>query len=280
MKTEEFKEIVYQKESSGIVTVTLNMPKRKNAFSKYTTFELFWAIDALEKDEAARVMIITGAKDPDSADPMKEAFCSGGYFNPHAMADVSEEIKREIDQSDIAEARMTLKMWRCEKPIIAAVNGLLIGGGLTMCLACCDLVYCSEHAWAQLPFARLGIVPEVASSYLLPRLVGFQRAKEIMFFGERIPAQKLFEMGLVNKVLPHDELISFTREMALKLIPPKGSASAIRLIKRALHQPMIDAIETALQLENKGLREACTSSDFMEALAAREEKRQPIFQGV
>ena len=96
MRIEEFKEIVYGKEDSGIVTVTLNIPKRKNAISPYTLYELFWAVDAMEKDEAARVMILTGAKDPDNDDPAKEAFCSGGYFNPNAMAGVSDEIKADI----------------------------------------------------------------------------------------------------------------------------------------------------------------------------------------
>ena len=279
MKMDDFKEILYQKESNGIVTVTLNVPKRKNAFSKYTTYELFQAVDAVEKDETAHVIILTGARDPDSNDPTKEAFCSGGYFNPNALSDVSDAIKAEIDLSDIAEAKMTLKMWQCNKPIIAAVNGLFIGGGFTMCLACCDLVYCSEHAWAQLPFARLGIIPEVASSYLLPRLVGFQRAKEIMYFGDRIPAQKLFEMGVVNKVLPHDQLMPHAREMALKLIPPNGAGYAVRLIKHTLHQPLFEEVRAALARENKGLNETFTTSDFKEALAARQEKRAPVFRG-
>ena len=96
MDVKDFKEIVYQKEDSGIVTVTLNTPKRKNAMSKYTTFELFWVMDALDKDETAGVMIITGAKDPDSANPRAEAFCSGGYFSPDEMAGVSEDIRSQI----------------------------------------------------------------------------------------------------------------------------------------------------------------------------------------
>lgn len=279
MQVNEFQEIIYSKDDSGIVTITLNIPKRKNAFSKYTTYELFWAMDALEKDETAHALILTGAKDPDSGDPTKEAFCSGGYFHPNAMAPASDEARAEIDMTDIAEARMTLKMWQCDKPIIAAVNGLFIGGGFTMCLTCCDLVYCSEHAWAQLPFIRLGIVPEVASSYMLPRLIGFQRAKEIMFFGERIPAQKLLELGLVNKVLPHEKLMDCARETALRLIPPAGAGYAVRMTKRILHRPLIEALTTALNLENKGLNEAFTTADFTEALAARREKRLPKFQG-
>jgi enoyl-CoA hydratase/carnithine racemase len=279
MKVEDFKEIIYQKEDNGIVTVTLNIPKRKNAMSMYTFFELFWAVDALEKDETARIMILTGAKDPNSGDPTKEAFSSGGYFNPSAMDSVSEEIKAQIDPTDIAQAKLTLKMWQCDKPIIAAVNGLVIGGAFTMCLSCCDLIYCSEHAWASLPFIGLGIVPELASTFIMPRLIGLQRTKEIMFFGERLTAQQLFELGLINKILPHDQLMPYVREMALRLIPPQAAAYAIRMAKRAIHKPLLDAITTALAMENKGLNEAFTTADFTEGMIARMEKRAPVFKG-
>ena len=279
MKVEDFREILYQKEDNGIVTVTLNIPKRKNALSQYTYYELFCAAEAMEKDDAARVMIITGAKDPDVNDPAKEAFSSGGYFNPESMAGVSEEVKAQLDPTDIAQKYFTLKMWQFDKPVIAAVNGLVVGGAFTMCISCCDLIYCSEHAWASLPFIGLGIIPELASSYLLPRLIGFQRAKEIMFFSERIPAKKLMDLGLINKVLPHDELLPYARERALKLIPPQGAGYAVRMAKRALHQPLLDAVTTALDLENKGLNKAFTTADFTEAIMARSERRPPVFKG-
>ncbi|MFC1895685.1 enoyl-CoA hydratase-related protein, partial [Thermodesulfobacteriota bacterium] len=204
---------------------------------------------------------------------------SGAYFHPDALASVTDEVKAQIDFSDIAQARITLKMWQFEKPVIAALNGLAIGGAFTMCVSCADLIYASEHAWATLPFARLGIVPELASSYLLPRLLGFQRANEIMFFGERITAQQLYEWGLANKVLPHDELIAYARDMAMRLVPPGGAGLAIKLVKRALRKPLIDQITTALGLENEGLTKAMTTEDFMEAIAARTQKRAPVFKG-
>jgi enoyl-CoA hydratase/carnithine racemase len=280
MNIEDFKEIRYQKEDNGIVTVTLNIPKRKNAMSPYTFFELYWAVEAMEKDDTARVMILTGARDPDSDDPTNESFSSGGYFNPAALAGISEEVKAQIDFTDIAQKKLTLKMWQFDKPVIAAVNGLVIGGAFTMCLSCCDLIYCSEYAWASLPFVGLGIIPELASSYLLPRLIGFQRAKEIMFFAERITAQELFDLGLINKVLPHEQLMLYARERALKLIPPGGAAYAVRLAKRAIHKPLFDAVTTALDLENQGLNEAFKTGDFLEALTARKEKRAPAFKGI
>ena len=279
MKTGDFKEISYEKDDRGIVMLTLNMPKRKNAMSRYTFYELFWAIDALIKDETAYVMILTGAKDPDITDPAKEAFSSGGYFHPSAMVGVSDEIKAQIDHTDIAQAKLTLKMWQCEKPIIMAVNGLAIGAGFTMLLSGSDLIYASEHAWASIPFISLGIVPELASTFLLPRLVGLHRAKEIMFFGERMSAQKLYEMGLVNKVLPHEQLIPYARTTALKLAPPQGATCAVRLTKRAIHQPLIDALTNALANENEGLNKAYITADFAESMSAMREKRSPSFIG-
>jgi enoyl-CoA hydratase/carnithine racemase len=280
METKDFRDIKYEKdEATGIVMVTLNTPKRKNAMSPYTFLELFRAVEAMEKDEGARVMILTGAKDPDSNDPAREAFSSGGYFNLAAMVKMREEFKDQIDFTDIAQKKLTLKMWQFDKPVIAAVNGLTVGGAFTLCLSCADLIYASEHAWAQLPFVNIGIIPELASSYLLPRLLGFQRAKEIMYFGERITAQQMFELGLVNKVLPHDQLIPYAREMASKLIPPGGAWMAIRMAKRALHQPLLKEITEALDRENEGLNRAFGTEDFREALKARAEKRNPVFRG-
>jgi len=279
MNVQEFQDITYSKEDSGIVTVTFNTPKRKNALSMYTFLELWWAVDAMEKDDDAKVMILTGAKDPDSNDPTKESFSSGGYFNPSATANLSDEIKAQLDFTDIAQKRATLKFWQFDKPVIAAVNGLVIGGAFTLCLSSADLIYASEHAWMSLPFIGLGIIPELASSYLLPRRIGFQRAKEIMYFSERVSAQELYDLGLINKVLPHDQLLPHAREMALRLIPPRGAWWAIRQCKRTLHEPFIQAVTKALDLENEGLNKAFTSADFAEALTARMEKRPPAFRG-
>ena len=129
MKPAEFKDIAYDKdEQTGIVTVVLNTPARKNALSAYSFLELWWAADNFQKDEGAHVMIITGARDPNNSDPSREAFSSGGYFNPDATDGVSPQLLEQLDPSDIAQKRLVEKMCYLDKPVIAAVNGLAIGG--------------------------------------------------------------------------------------------------------------------------------------------------------
>ena len=280
MNVDEFTNIIYEKDpETGIVTVTINRPEIRNALTLVVLLELYWAVDNIEKDDTVTAMIITGAKTPDSDDPTGEAFSSGGYFNLADFESLDEKTKGEIDLTDIAQKKLCLKFWQLDKPVIAAINGLAIGGGFTVPLACADLIYVSEHAWVKLPFINIGLIPELASSYLLPRLVGFQRAKEIIFFGEKLPAPKLHDMGLANKVIPHDELIPYAKKMALKLIPPQGAGLATRLAKQAFHKPLVEAVTKALDIENEGLNKTIASADFWEALAARKEKREPVFKG-
>jgi len=280
MESREFKNVIYDKdEDSGIVTVTINRPEIKNALTITVLLELSWAADAVQQDESAKAMILTGAKPADSNDPANEAFSSGGYFDLSEYEALDEATKKEIDLTDIAQKKVCLKLWQLYKPVIAAINGLAIGGGITIPLACADLIYVSEHAWARFPFINLGIVPELASSFLLPRLLGFQRAKEIIFFGEDLKADKLLELGLANKVLPHGELLPYATQKAAKLIPPQGAGMAVSLTKQAMHKHLIEAVTHALDNENEALNKTFSTTDFFEAIAARKEKRAPVFKG-
>tara|TARA_R110002072_G_scaffold130059_1_gene268848 strand:- start:18041 stop:18883 length:843 start_codon:yes stop_codon:yes gene_type:complete len=279
MDAKDFRDILYAKDDAGVVTLTLNTPARKNALSALTFLELYHAVDHFQADDSAHAMILTGAKDPNSDEPSREAFSSGGYFNPDAYEGVAPEIMAQIDMSDIAQKRTTLKLYACDKPVIAAVNGLAIGGAATLCLAAADQIYLSEHAWMDLPFARLGIAAELASTFFLPRLLGFQKAKEILFFPERISANDAVELGIANRVLPHGELLPFAREQALKLIPPQGPSLSIREMKRCLHQPHMDALGEALDQENIALAKLMATEDFIEGMMARVERRAPVFKG-
>jgi len=280
MNIKDFKNVLYEKDDiTGIVTITINRPDVKNAMTPGVLIELPRAIDAVAQDDTALAMIITGAKPEGGCDPDKEAFCSGGYFDFAEVESLSQEEKDEIDFNDIARKKLCLQLWSLAKPVIAAMNGLAIGGGITIPLACADLIYASEYAWARFPFIRLGIIPELASSYLLPRLIGMQKTKEIMFLGEKIPAKEMEKIGIVNKVLPHDELLPFAREMALKLIPPGGAYMAVRLTKEVLHKQLVENVSSALDLENEALLTTFSSKDFFESITARLEKRDPVFKG-
>jgi enoyl-CoA hydratase/carnithine racemase len=279
MTPNEFTDICYRKEDSGLVTITINRPEIKNALTIRVVMELFYAAEAFEKDPRAGVALITGARPPGPADPAREAFSSGAYFNPAEVQAISALNLPDFDPSDIALKKLCLKWFGINKPLVAAINGLAIGGGFTIPLACADLIYVSEHAWVRLPFGRLGLTPELASSFLMPRLIGLQKTKEIFFFGEKLEARQLLELGLVNKVLPHDQLLPYAREMALRLVPPYGAPLAIHWTKEILHKPLIESLTQALDRENEMLNRAFGTEDFFEALSARLEKREPVFKG-
>ena len=278
MKTSEFRDITYELDADGIVTLTFNTPARKNSLSVYSFYEIYLAIDAFEKDDAAYAMIVTGAVTEEDT-PEREAYSSGGYFSHDVLEGLPPEILAELDLSDIAQKRVTMKMFQCEKPIIAAVNGYAIGGAATLTLAGADQIYMSEHAWFQLPFAKLGISAELASSLLMPRLLGMHKAKEIMFFADKIDANKAKELMLANEVVPHDQLLNYAHERAKLLVPPQGAPLSIQAMKRLLKAPLIEAVSEALDRENAELSKLFHTQDFAEGVAARIEKRAAVFKG-
>jgi len=278
MQTNEFSDITYSLDGSGIVTVTLNTPKRKNALSGLTALELRWAAKHFQQDDAALAMILIGANDPDyPAD--RQAFSSGGYFVPGIYDGVPADVMAQIDPTDIAMKATVLEFWACDKPVLAAINGLAIGGGLTLPLAAADQVFLSEHAWARLPFASLGIAAELGSTFMLPRLLGMHKAKELLFYPEKLEATDLLKLGLANAVVPHGELMAFTHDKALQLVPPRGAGASIRAMKRVVHAQKVDELTQALDLENEVLNELMKSEDFAEGLMARIEKREAVFKG-
>ena len=270
MNVEDIQDVIYEKEENGICTVTLNTPKRKNAMSIVTFLELVTILEDMEADKNAKVLIITGKGD---------AFSSGGYFNMKMLTSVPSEIMEDIDLLDIAQKRMCMKLWNFSKPVIAAINGLAVGAGFTMALAGADLIYMAEDAWIGFYFVKRAVMAEFAAHFLLPFYVGFQKAKELVYFGNKISAQEAEELGLVNKVLPLEELMPYAREQALRLIPPKGPSLSIKLMKKTIHDYFRDILSKTLDLENEGLRACLETSDFRASLKSLVTKKEPIFKG-
>ncbi|MFW9942285.1 MAG: enoyl-CoA hydratase/isomerase family protein, partial [Candidatus Thorarchaeota archaeon] len=245
-------------------------PEARNAVTYISFLEIYAVLEDMEQDKNAKVLILTG-------DPRGNAFTSGGYFNPEMIGQMKKY--PEIDLMDIAQKKVCMKFWNFTKPVIVAINGMAIGGGITMPLAGADLIYMSEDAWLGFYFSKRGIIPEFGCSFLLPLLLGFQKAKEICYFGDKISAQKALDLGLVNEVLPSEKLIPYAREQALRLIPPKGPSLSLKLMKKTMHAYFRDILERTLDLENRGLRKAFASKDFNESMKAIKEKRDPVFIG-
>ena len=272
IRIEDLTEIIYEKEENGICTITFNIPKRRNALSYVTFLEIWTVLDDMEKDKKAKVLIITGCKEAN-------AFSSGGYFNMKYVTSIPPEIMEQIDLMDIAQKKLCIKLWNFNKPVIAAINGLAVGIGITLPLVGADLIYMSEDAWLGFYFVKRAVIPEFSSSFVLPFLVGFQKAKEIIFFGDKITAHEAERLGLVNKVLPSNDLMQFVREQALRLVPPKSPSLALNHMKRVMHDYFKDILSRTLDLENEALRESMKTSDFRAATKSLITKEEPKFRG-
>lgn len=272
MKTDEFQQILYEKEDNGLLTITLNWPERKNALSPLGLLELWHAVDHAEKDDDVKVMILTGCEEGG-------AFSSGGYFSEVMMESVPAELKEEINLQDMASKRLCLKFWDFSKPVLSAINGLAVGGGFTLPVICSDLVYMAEDAWWALYFVKRAVIPDFATTVLLPLYIGMNRAKELFYLGNKKTAQDAKELGLVNDVLPKKALMPFVRKQALRLVPPKGPSLSIKLIKQTMHGYFRDIISKQMDEENEAWEVALKSADFEESMKALKERRDSNFIG-
>jgi enoyl-CoA hydratase/carnithine racemase len=272
MKIEDIQDIIYEKEDNGICTITINQPNRKNAMSFLTFLEIETVLKDMEQDQNAKVLIITGCEEAN-------AFSSGGYFNMNLYPKLPPEILDELDLTDIAVKRLCMKFWSFQKPVIVAINGLAVGAGFTMPLAGADLIYMADDAWIGFYFAKRAVMAEFGADFLLPFYIGFQKAKELLYFAKKITAQEAYDLGLVNAIIPKDQLLDYTREQALKLTPPKGPSLSIKLMKKTMHEYFKSILVQTLDLENEGLRTLLKTHDFRESLKALGQKREPDFKG-
>jgi len=141
------------------------------------------------------------------------------------------------------------------------------------------LIYMSDDSWLGFYFVKRSLHSESFSSFMLPFYLGFQKAKEFFYFGDNITAKEAEKLGLVNKILPPNELMPYAREQALRLIPPKGPSLSIKLMKRTMHEYFKEILARTLDLENEAIKYIVKSSDFRESSRALKEKREPKFKG-
>jgi enoyl-CoA hydratase/carnithine racemase len=249
----------------GVVTVTMNRPERKNAASGKMLSELEQIFVEIEASADDRVMVLTGAGG---------AFCSG--------ADLSDPEGPATDPSRSGLSRMrrlgdvALALHRITKPTIAKVDGVAVGAGLSLALGC-DLCVCSETARLSMIFAKRGLSLDNGASWLLPRLVGLSRAKEIALFGGMWSGAEAAEIGLVNRALPVEEIDIFVDGWAGALAG--GPPLALSMTKTLLHASSMSSMEQAVENEARCQALNFSTKDTNEALAAFTQKRDPVFIG-
>lgn len=257
-----YKTLVYEKKDD-IGILTINRPDKLNAISNELTSELSSLLDELEKDDKLRVLVITGAGE--------KAFVAG--------ADIQELVDRDARMGrQVSRERQEIfsRIENLPVPVIAAVNGYALGGGLELALAC-NIRICSEKAQFGAPEVKLGIIPGDGGTQRLPRLVGLGRAMEMILSGDFIDAQEAYRIGLINKVVPPEELMNAAMELAQRIAsrPPL----AVRYAKEAVNRSQEGDAASGFALESYLHALTCTTEDKKEGVAAFLEKRKGKFKG-
>jgi len=247
--------------------ITLNRPDSLNALNTQVGQEFLAAV-AEARGNGARAMIVTGAG---------RAFCAGGDLREmRKIAEREGKVEAFFDEPLRLLNDCILLIRRSPLPFLAAVNGAASGGGCNLALAC-DLVVASESARFNQAFIKIGLVPDCGGTFILPRLVGWKRATELMMTGDVISASRALEMGMINAVVPDDELSSAALAMAEKLA--QAPTAAIGRIKELLELSATNDYGGQLELERKAQIQSGQTKDFREGVAAFLEKRPPNFVG-
>ena len=262
----DYQDIIYTEEN-GIATMTLNRPDKMNSFSLGMQDSMYRVVENASQDKTVRVLIITGAG---------RAFCSGADVK--SLAEGSNRPPSQQRPREGASERVNLHvlMQECQKPIIAAVNGVAVGAGLDLAMAC-DIRIASDKARFAELYIRRGMLPAAGGTYFLPRLVGIDKACQLIWTGDMIEAQEAERIGLVTMVVPHEELEIATRELAEKLA--KAAPLVIQRSKRAIYAGLDMDLESSMKYIQPLMREIQQSEDHKEGTRAFLEKREPVFRG-
>jgi 2-(1,2-epoxy-1,2-dihydrophenyl)acetyl-CoA isomerase len=249
-----------------IAIVTLNRPEKLNAFGGPMREEILDALARVAGDDGVRVAVVTGAG---------RGFSAGGDI--HHLKQLRETNDEEGFREVLAHGQKIAGTIRSlPKPVIAAVNGPCAGAGFSFALAC-DMRIASDAATFGASFARIGLHPDWGGSWLLPRLVGGANACELIFTGSMISAQEAERIGLVNRVVPHEQLMPAVFELAAAMA--ENAPQVLRLAKESIYRSLSSNLETAFARETGAQTECFYTEDFLEGLTAFIEKRKPQFKG-
>jgi 2-(1,2-epoxy-1,2-dihydrophenyl)acetyl-CoA isomerase len=248
-----------------VTTITLNRPEARNAVNDDMREELLAVLTDARTNLDVRAVVLTGAG---------KGFCTGADLSRRGSGPTGPGAAREMLRT--RSQRLIRAVWELEKPVIAAVNGVAAGLGAHLAFACDLVIAAAESRFIEV-FVRRGIAVDAAGAYLLPRLIGLAKAKELVFFGDDLAADDAQRLGLVNKVVPGDQLQAAAAEWALRLA--SGPTYALGMSKRLLNRSLDVDMETALDEEAMVQSLVTQSEDTKEGMLAFMEKRTPAFKG-
>jgi enoyl-CoA hydratase len=258
----EFRHVIYEK-NEGIATITLNRPEALNALSTEVVEEILRAVEDVRTDENIRVVVLTGAGE--------KAFSAGADIK--AMVGMTALKAREL--SSMGE-RLCVTLENLEKPVIAAINGYALGGGMEVAMAC-DLRIASENARMGQTEINIGLIPGWGGTQRLTRLVGMTKAKELVFTGRMIDARTAEQIGLLNMAVPADKFREIVHQLAVDLA--SKAPVALKVAKALITKGADMSLDAALELEREGFGVIGYTDDLKVGTSAFAEKRKPEFKG-
>ncbi len=249
---------------NGVARIMLNRPETFNSFNREMALRLQKTLDDCNTNDAVKAIVLTGNG---------KAFCAGQDLNEVTSPELNPGFRTILEEhyNPIIERIRSI-----EKPIIAAVNGVAAGAGANIALAC-DIVVAVETASFIQAFSKIGLIPDSAGTFFLPRLIGLQKASALMMLGDKIPANEAEQLGMLYSVFSSEIFEEEVAKLASKMaeMPTK----ALGLTKRLLNRSMVNNLEQQLAMESDLQIEAAESEDYAEGVRAFIEKRKPVFKG-